>query len=221
MKQYTIIVAGGNGSRMGSSMPKQFLEINNKPILLHTIQKMHQSLDDSEIILVLPKAEFKNWKNICQKHQFNTSHKLVEGGNTRFESVKNGLKKIKESSVIAIHDGVRPLVNENLVKQCMLIAKDKGSAVPVIKVDDSLRKKTPNGSISVNRNEFLIVQTPQCFKSEIILKAYQQDFNIKFTDDASVVEDLGLEIQLIQGNKENIKITTPEDLKKAKFYIDL
>ena len=202
-------------------MPKQFLEINNKPILLHTVQKMHQSLEDSEIILVLPKAEFKNWENICQKHKFNTSHKLVEGGNTRFESVKNGLKKIKESSVIAIHDGVRPLVNKNVVKQCMLIAKDKGSAVPVIKVDDSLRKKTLNGSISVNRNEFLIVQTPQCFKSEIILKAYQQDFNNKFTDDASVVEDLGLEIQLVKGNKENIKITTPEDLKKAKFYFDL
>ena len=206
---------------MGCSMPKQFLEINNKPILLHTVQKMHQSLDDSEIILVLPKAEFKNWENICQKHKFNISHKLVEGGNTRFESVKNGLKKIKESSVIAIHDGVRPLVNKNVVKQCMLIAKDKGSAVPVIKVDDSLRKKTLNGSISVNRNEFLIVQTPQCFKSEIILKAYQQNFNNKFTDDASVVEDLGLEIQLVKGNKENIKITTPEDLKKAKFYFDL
>ena len=221
MKQYTIIVAGGNGSRMGCSMPKQFLEINNKPILLHTVQKMHQSLEDSEIILVLPKAEFKNWENICQKHKFNISHKLVEGGNTRFESVKNGLKKIKESSVIAIHDGVRPLVNKNVVKQCMLIAKDKGSAVPVIKVDDSLRKKTLNGSISVNRNEFLIVQTPQCFKSEIILKAYQQNFNNKFTDDASVVEDLGLEIQLVKGNKENIKITTPEDLKKAKFYFDL
>ncbi len=206
---------------MGCSMPKQFLEINNKPILLHTVQKMHQSLEDSEIILVLPKAEFKNWENICQKHKFNISHKLVEGGNTRFESVKNGLKKIKESSVIAIHDGVRPLVNKNVVKQCMLIAKDKGSAVPVIKVDDSLRKKTLNGSISVNRNEFLIVQTPQCFKSEIILKAYQQNFNNKFTDDASVVEDLGLEIQLVKGNKENIKITTPEDLKKAKFYFDL
>ena len=206
---------------MGCSMPKQFLEINNKPILLHTVQKMHQSLEDSEIILVLPKAEFKNWENICQKHKFNTSHKLVEGGNTRFESVKNGLKKIKESSVIAIHDGVRPLVNKNVVKQCMLIAKDKGSAVPVIKVDDSLRKKTLNGSISVNRNEFLIVQTPQCFKSEIILKAYQQNFNNKFTDDASVVEDLGLEIQLVKGNKENIKITTPEDLKKAKFYFEL
>ena len=206
---------------MGCSIPKQFLEINNKPILLYTIQKMHQSLDNSEIILVLPKAEFKNWENICQKHQFNTSHKLVEGGNTRFESVKNGLKKIKESSVIAIHDGVRPLVNKNVVKQCMLIAKDKGSAVPVIKVDDSLRKKTLNGSISVNRNEFLIVQTPQCFKSEIILKAYQQNFNNKFTDDASVVEDLGLEIQLVKGNKENIKITTPEDLKKAKFYFEL
>ena len=206
---------------MKCSMPKQFLEINNKPILLHTVQKMHQSLDDSEIILVLPKAEFKNWENICQKHKFNISHKLVEGGNTRFESVKNGLKKIKESSVIAIHDGVRPLVNKNVVKQCMLIAKDKGSAVPVIKVDDSLRKKTLNGSISVNRNEFLIVQTPQCFKSEIILKAYQQNFNNKFTDDASVVEDLGLEIQLVEGNKENIKITTPEDLKKAKFYFEL
>lgn len=206
---------------MGYSIPKQFIDLNYKPILMHTIQKMHQILDHSEIILVLPKAEFKNWSNLCQKHQFNINHKLVEGGNTRFESVSNALKKVNEKSVVAVHDGVRPLVKNSVVNECMQIAQEKGTAIPIIAIEESLRQKTDIGSVVVNRDEYLIVQTPQCFRSELLLEAYQQDYSATFTDDASIVEAMGIEIQLIQGNKENIKITTPEDLKKAQVYINL
>ena len=221
MKQYIIIVAGGSGSRMGSTIPKQFLDLNSKPILMHTIEKMHQSLDHSEIILALPKPEFDTWKKLCEEHQFKVNHQVVEGGNTRFESVSNALKKVNEQSVIAVHDGVRPLVKNSVVNECMQTAQEKGTAIPVIEIEESLRQKTDSGSVVVNRDEYLIVQTPQCFSSEVLLKAYQQDYSPTFTDDASVVEAMGIEIQLIQGNKENIKITTPEDLKKAQVYINL
>ena len=221
MKQYIIIVAGGSGSRMGSTIPKQFLDLNSKPILMHTIEKMHLSLDYSEIILALPKSEFVTWKKLCQEHQFKVNHQVVEGGNTRFESVSNALKKVNEQSVIAVHDGVRPLVKNSVVNECMQTAQEKGTAIPVIAIEESLRQKTDSGSVVVNRDEYLIVQTPQCFRSEVLLKAYQQDYSATFTDDASVVEAMGIEIQLIQGNKENIKITTPEDLKKAQVYINL
>ena len=206
---------------MGSTIPKQFLELNSKPILMHTIEKMHQSLDHSEIILGLPKSKFDTWKKLCEEHQFKVNHQVVEGGNTRFESVSNALKKVNEQSVIAIHDGVRPLVKNSVVNECMQTAQEKGTAIPVIAIEESLRKKTNSGSVVVNRDEYLIVQTPQCFSSEILLKAYQQDYSPAFTDDASVVEAMGIEIQLIQGNKENIKITTPDDLKKSQAYINL
>jgi len=206
---------------MGSNIPKQFLGLNSKPILMHTIEKMHQSLDHSEIILALPESEFDTWKKLCQEYQFKVSCQVVEGGSTRFESVSNALKKVNEQSVIAVHDGVRPLVKNSVVNECMQTAQEKGTAIPVIAIEESLRQKTDNGSIIANRDEYLIVQTPQCFSSELLIKAYQQDYSPSFTDDASVVEAMGIEIQLIQGNKENIKITTPEDLKKAQVYINL
>ncbi|MEC8273408.1 MAG: 2-C-methyl-D-erythritol 4-phosphate cytidylyltransferase [Bacteroidota bacterium] len=221
MKQYIIIVAGGSGSRMSCTIPKQFLDLNSKPILMHTIEKMHQSLANSEIIIALPKSEFDTWKKLCQKHQFKLNHQVVEGGDTRFESVSNALKKINEQSVIAVHDGVRPLVKNSVVNECMQTAQEKGTAIPVIAIEESLRQKTDSGSVVVNRDEYLIVQTPQCFSSKVLLKAYQQDYSPRFTDDASVVESMGIEIQLVKGNKENIKITTPEDLKKAQVYINL
>ena len=219
MKQYIIIVAGGSGSRMGSTIPKQFLDLNSKPILMHTVEKMHQSLDHSEIILALPKSEFDTWKKLCEEHQFKVNHQVVEGGNTRFESVSNALKKVNEQSVIAVHDGVRYLVKNSVVNECMQTAQKKGTPIPV--TCGKFKTKTDIGSVVVNRDEYLIVQTPQCFSSEVLLKAYQQDYSPTFTDDASVVEAMGIEIQLIQGNKENIKITTPEDLKKAQVYINL
>jgi 2-C-methyl-D-erythritol 4-phosphate cytidylyltransferase len=206
---------------MGSTIPKQFLDLNSKPILMHTIEKMHQSLVHSEIILALPKPEFDTWKKLCQEHQFKVKHQVVEGGNTRFESVSNALKKVNEQSIIAVHDGVRPFVKNSVVNECMQIAQEKGTAIPVIAIEESLRQKTDSGSVVVNRDEYFIVQTPQCFSSEVLLKAYQQDYSPSFTDDASVVDAMGIEIQLIQGNKENIKITTTEDFKKAQVYINL
>ena len=219
MKQYTIIVAGGSGSRMGSSIPKQFLELNSKPILMHTLEKMQQSLPHSDIILALPSSEFETWEKLCQQHQFNVNHELVAGGASRFESVKNALQKVKQKSVVAIHDGVRPLVKTSVVSQCMQMAEEKNAAIPVLVIEKSLRRKTVNGSVVVNRDDYLIVQTPQCFTSEVIAKAYQQDYTTVFTDDASVVEAMGIEIQLVAGNKENIKITTPEDLKFAEMKL--
>lgn len=206
---------------MGSTIPKQFLELNSKPILMHTIERMHKIFDDSEIIIALAKSEFDTWKKLCQEHQFKVNHQVVEGGNTRFESVSNALKKVNEQSVIAVHDGVRPLFKNSVVNECMQTAQEKGTAIPVIAIEESLRQKTDSGSVVVNRDEYLIVQTPQCFSSEVLLKAYQQDYSPSFCDDASVVEAMGIDIQLIQGNKENIKITTPEDLKKAQVYINL
>ena len=219
MKQYTIIVAGGSGSRMGSSIPKQFLELNSKPILMHTLEKMQRSLPHSDIILALPSSEFETWEKLCQQHQFNVNHVLVAGGTSRFESVKNALQKVKQKSVVAIHDGVRPLVKTSVVSQCMQMAEEKNAAIPVLVIEESLRRKTVNGSDVVNRDDYLIVQTPQCFTSEVIAKAYQQDYTTVFTDDASVVEAMGIEIQLVAGNKENIKITTPEDLKFAEMKL--
>ena len=203
---------------MGSTIPKQFLDLNSKPILMHTINKMHSSLVSSEIILALPKSEFDTWKKLCQQHQFEIHHQLVEGGSTRFESVKNALQKVTKDSIIAVHDGVRPLVKESVVKQCIQSAKEKGASIPVLEIEESLRQKTDNGSAVVNRDNYLIVQTPQCFTSEILLKAYQQEYVPSFTDDASVAEAMGIEVQLVKGNKENIKITTPEDLKIAEIY---
>ena len=203
---------------MGSTIPKQFLDLNSKPILMHTINKMHSSLVGSEIILALPKSEFDTWKKLCQQHQFEIHHQLVEGGSTRFESVKNALQKVTKDSIIAVHDGVRPLVKESVVKQCIQSAKEKGASIPVLEIEESLRQKTDNGSAVVNRDNYLIVQTPQCFTSEILLKAYQQEYVPSFTDDASVAEAMGIEVQLVKGNKENIKITTPEDLKIAEIY---
>ena len=221
MKNYTIIVAGGKGLRMKSNIPKQFISINSKPVLMHTLDRMYQILPQSEIILALPKSEFDNWNKLCKKHNYSIDHCVVEGGKTRYESVRNALNKVNEKSVIAVHDGVRPLVKNSVVNECMLAAKEKGAAIPVMAIEESLRKKTNSGSVVVNRDKYLIVQTPQCFSSDVLLKAYQQDYSTKFTDDASVVEAMGLEIQLIEGNKENIKITTSEDLKKAQVYINL
>ena len=219
MKQYTIIVAGGSGTRMGSSIPKQFLALKSRPVLMHTIEKMHECLPQSEIIVALPKTEINRWKDLCQQHQFQVQYKLCQGGNTRFESVQNALQHIEKDSVVAIHDGVRPFIQEKVFNRFMQIAQEKGAAIPTIPIVESLRQKTKDGTLIVNRDDYLIVQTPQCFKSQIILDAYQLDYQTKFTDDASVVETLGTTIQTVVGNKENIKITTPEDLKIAEIYL--
>ncbi len=216
MKKYIIIVAGGSGSRMGSATPKQFLELLGLPILMHTLKKFQQTVVGGEIILALREKEQSTWQSLCQKHQFDVPHQIVNGGESRFHSVQNALQKVKEKSIVSIHDGVRPLVSETVINNCIQSAEKFGAAIPTLPLQDSIRKISDNGSKIADRGQFVLVQTPQCFQSEVILKAYQQEYQNSFTDDASVVEQFGHNIYLLEGNKENIKITTAEDLKIAK-----
>lgn len=220
MKSFVVIVAGGSGSRMGSDIPKQFLELNNKPILMHTLERLYSFNPSSSFVLVLPSSQFEYWQTLCTKHQFKMNYQLVEGGDSRFQSVKNGLSKVSANSLVAIHDGVRPFVNKDVFENCMNKAKVSGAAIPTLAMTDSIREISKNGSQIRDRNLFVSVQTPQCFLSDIILESYQQKFDSSFTDDASVAEHNGVEISLVKGNKENIKITTPEDLEIALTFIN-
>ena len=219
MKKYIIIVAGGSGSRMGSATPKQFLELLGLPVIMHTLKQFQQSVSDGEIILALPEKEQRTWQSLCEKYHFDVPHQIVNGGESRFHSVQNALQKVKEKSIVAIHDGVRPLVSETVINNCIQSAEKFGAAIPTLPIQDSIRKISDNGSQIADRSQFVLVQTPQCFQSEVILKAYQQENQNSFTDDASVVEQLGHKIYLVEGNKENIKITTPEDLKMAEVLV--
>lgn len=224
MHKYAIIVAGGKGERMGETTPKQFLELNGKPILMHTINKFRETYQDIEIILALPENQIDFWEELCVLHQFPFSPKrIAKGGKTRFESVKNALEKVESKSIVAIHDGVRPLVSSATIINCFKLAEEKGNAIPVIDIVDSLRhvSKQENTNKAVTRSCYKAVQTPQCFQSDIILKAYQQEFNPSFTDDASVVEKLGETINLVCGNTENIKITTQQDLLLAEALLSI
>jgi len=212
MKKAVIIVAGGSGIRMNSETPKQFIEWCGKPILMHTIEKFYYYDNMIKIILVLPKDQFDLWNQLCIKYSFTINLTLTNGGNTRFESVKNGLKMISDKCVLGIHDGVRPLVSNETIDRCYSIAEKKGSAIPVTEATESIREIKIDKSIAVNREHFKMVQTPQVFICSKIKEAYKQPYNKLFTDDASVFESTGFNICLTKGNKENIKITTPIDL---------
>lgn len=222
MHKYAIIVAGGKGERMGATTPKQFLELAGKPILMHTIEKFRTTFQDIKIILALPENQFDFWEELCYKYGFtNIPHEIVPGGKTRFHSVKNALELVTEKGIVAVHDGVRPLVSKETIINCFSEAEKHGNAIPVIDVVESLRHVSKQEGINkaVARSCYKIVQTPQCFTSESIKKAYQQEYNDHFTDDASVVEQLGQTIHLVDGNKENIKITSPADLKVAEAFL--
>lgn len=204
---------------MEAEIPKQFLTIAGKPVLMHTLEKISGYSKDISIILVLPLPFIDFWKSLCNRYDFHTEHKLVEGGDTRFQSVKNGLRHINPDSLVAIHDGVRPLVSNVTIHNVFAKAEKEGNAIPTIKVNDTIRKIEDDKNIPVNRREYRIIQTPQCFQSKLILKAYEQEYRDSFTDDASVVEALGVEINLVEGNYENIKITRPVDLKFAEAFL--
>jgi len=212
MKKFVIIVAGGSGNRMGSEIPKQLLELCGKPILMHTIQVFHDFDPESRIILVLPEDQQQFWKELCMKHSFSIFHRVISGGKTRFHSVKNGLSQIDGEGIVFIHDGVRPLVSQETIEKCNQMAQKNGNAIPVLSVNESLRKQEGDQNISVDRSQYFSVQTPQTFQSDQILKAYEQDFDPAYTDDASVAEKAGFPIFMVEGNRENIKITTPIDL---------
>jgi len=208
-----IIVAGGKGVRMGADIPKQFIEIHGKPVLMHTLEAFRRYDASLQLILVLPAAQFVYWDELCRNHAFTLSHKVVAGGETRFQSVKNGLQAIGDAALVAIHDGVRPLVSTETIARCFDEAARHGAVIPVVDLVDSIRQLTEGESLSVDRTAYKLVQTPQVFSSEIVLKAYEQDFSPLFTDDASVVEAGGTKIHLVEGNRENIKITTEFDLR--------
>jgi 2-C-methyl-D-erythritol 4-phosphate cytidylyltransferase len=212
MKRFVIIVAGGSGQRMKSSLPKQFLEINKEIILMKSIRAFYNYDSALNIIVALPADQTEYWKKLCNENDFTISHKLVEGGSTRFQSVKNALKEIASDGLVAIHDGVRPLVSQETIDTIFEIALTNGNAIPYIDCVDSLRQIEINSSKPVDRNKFKLTQTPQAFECKTILKAYNQDWHESFTDDASVVEQLGLKINLVPGNRENIKITNQIDL---------
>ncbi len=216
IKNFVIIVAGGSGSRMGTQIPKQFLELCGKPVLMHTIQVFYDFYPESKIILVLPEDQQPFWKGLCLKHSFSLAHQVVSGGKTRFHSVKNGLSQITEAGIVFIHDGVRPLVSKETLERCLETAQKSGNAIPVLPVNESLRKQEGNLNISVDRSQYFSVQTPQTFRSEQILEAFKQEFDPAFTDDASVTEKAGFPIYLVEGNRENIKITNPTDLIVAE-----
>jgi len=219
MNRYALIVAGGSGTRMGTDIPKQFLELAGKPVLMHTIERFRAFDNTIGIIVVIPENQFALWESLKEKHSFTDSHTLVKGGSSRFFSVKNGLQKVDDDAIVAIHDGVRPLVSTDTIIRCFRAAAEFGSAIPVINLPDSVRKITENGNIPVNRNSLRIIQTPQVFNARLIKKAYLQDFNPETTDDAMLLEKTGEMIHLVAGNRENIKITNPEDLAIAGALI--
>lgn len=216
---YVIIVAGGKGLRMGSDVPKQFLPIGGKPVLMRTISRFREYSSTLGIVLVLPREQQEYWRRLCRDYGFTERYAVADGGETRFHSVKNGLNMIPddEQGVVGVHDGVRPFPSVSVIKRCFDTAREAGTAVPVISVVETLRHIEPSGqSLTVPRNDFRLVQTPQAFSIEVLKRAYRQPYQDGFTDDASVVEALGHEVRLVEGNRENIKLTTPFDLHVAE-----
>lgn len=220
---YIIIVAGGKGLRMGTDIPKQFLEVGGKPILMHTIERFASYDEKLQIILVLPHEQQDYWHELCMKHNFTIPHTIVDGGDTRFQSCKNGVMAIPEDvtdGVVGIHDGVRPFVSHEVIECCFETARDEYAAIPVMPVVETLRYVDRHGGgKNVMRDDYRVVQTPQTFDLSLLRQAYNQPYQESFTDDASVVEALGCNVQMVEGNRENIKITTKFDLKVAELFV--
>jgi len=219
MKQKVIIVAGGAGKRMHSNIPKQFMKIGGEIILMRTMRIFNTYDDEMEIIITLPRQEIKTWEQLCEKYKFKIPHRIVAGGKTRFNSVKNALDTIDEDCLIAIHDAVRPLVAKTTISRVVNKANEKGNAIPVLSANESLRYITDKENKSVVRDNYKMVQTPQVFHSQLLIYAYQQDYRPEFTDDASVVESKGIFVETVEGNSENIKITTKKDLDIAEVLL--
>ncbi|MBR1409809.1 MAG: 2-C-methyl-D-erythritol 4-phosphate cytidylyltransferase [Prevotella sp.] len=219
---YIIIVAGGKGLRMGSDIPKQFLPIGGKPVLMRTLERFRKYSGDLQIILVLPEAQQDYWHELCKQYHFDVEYTLANGGQTRFHSVQNGLAKIPDDAqgVVGVHDGVRPFPSIEVIRNCYDTAREKKAVIPVIPVVETVRHMKDNASITVPRDEYRLVQTPQTFDIQLLKAANRQPYNDGFTDDASVVESFGHDITLVEGNRENIKITTPYDLKIAEVLIN-
>ena len=215
---YVVIVAGGKGLRMGGEVPKQFLPVGGLPVLMRTMLRFREYSPDLQIILVLPKAQQDYWQSLCRQHQFNVAYLLADGGHTRFHSVQNGLALIPDDAegVVGVHDGVRPFVSVDVIRRCYEGAREKKAVIPVIPVVETLRHVTEG---TKPRDEYRLVQTPQVFDIQLLKAANRQPYRDAFTDDASVVEAYGVAVTLVEGNRENIKITTPGDLNMAEAVI--
>ena len=218
---YIIIVAGGKGLRMGSDIPKQFLPIGGKPVLMRTLERFREYSKDIQIILVLPEAQQAYWHQLCQEYHFDVEYTLANGGQTRFHSVQNGLAKVPDDAigVVGVHDGVRPFPSIEVIRNCYTTAREKKAVIPVIPVVETVRHLEGEQSKTVPRDAYRLVRTPQTFDIQLLKAANRQPYNDGFTDDASVVEAFGYNITLVEGNRENIKITTPYDLKIAEVLI--
>ena len=220
MNKYVIIVAGGRGLRMGSELPKQFLLLGEKPVLMHTIEAFYRYDADIQVVLVLPRDHQDYWKSLCSSYHFEIPHRIVDGGETRFHSVRNGLQVIGGTGLVGVHDGVRPFVSKEVIERCYLEAEQKQAVIPVVEVVETVRHLQGDESSTVPRNEYRLVQTPQVFSVPLLKKAYLQPYSPSFTDDASVVESFGEKVFLTEGNRENIKITTPFDLIIGKAWVE-
>lgn len=216
LPEYALIVAGGKGTRIKSRLPKQFIELNDKPILLHTVEAFVRYSSALSIVLVLPEDDFAIWNSICEKFKFNHPIRVQKGGETRFQSVKNGLQLLDGEGLVAIHDGVRPLVSEDIIGASFRLAAVHKSAVTAVRLKESIRITDQDNTKAVDRSRYRLIQTPQTFDLQLIKKAYQQKEDPGLTDDASVAERAGNIISLFEGSYENIKITTQEDLVVAE-----
>lgn len=217
---YAIIVAGGTGQRMGAAVPKQFLPLLGKPVLQHTLEQFLAILPAENIRLVLPEATFEDWRMLCAQHHFHPEIPIVAGGETRFHSVKHGLESLGDvKGWVAVHDGVRPLCTHQIIEESFAVARKKGNAIAAMPSKESVRLMTGDSSKALDRKDIYLVQTPQTFTLKSLQNAYQQEFQQSFTDDASVVERAGEHIHLFKGSYENVKITTPEDLRVAEAIL--
>lgn len=221
MQTYAVIVAGGSGTRMGADVPKQFLHIHEMPVFIHTLKAFREALPGGKLVLVLPKAHLDTGANYIHQFMPGSGVKIVEGGETRFHSVKNGLAEVTEESIVFIHDAVRCMVTTDLIKRCHHDALQYGSSIPVVQVRDSVRRVTESGSEVVDRSVLRAVQTPQTFRSGIILRAFEADYDPSFTDEASVIEKQGGSVHLTEGEESNVKITYPTDLLIAERLLSL
>lgn len=212
-------MAAGAGNRVDSTVPKQFIEIAGTPLLMHTINRFYNTTPQANFIIVVPEKYIQMWKELCVRHSFSVKHTIAEGGLQRYHSVKNGLALIKNEGLVAIHDGVRPFVSPDVIKKTFDEAEKKGNAIPCIPVSDSLRLVQPQTNKPVDRKQYKIIQTPQCFVCSLIKQAYLQPFQEFFTDDASLVEAMGVSINLVEGNVENFKVTYPSDVLFAESLL--
>ncbi len=220
MKRYVIIVAGGKGLRMENDLPKQFIPLQGRPILMHTLQSFYRWDPEATLILVLPKEHQAYWQILCEELGCSIPHMIMEGGETRFHSVKNGLALVEEPGLVAVHDGVRPFISEKVITSCFIEAEKYGAAIPVLPIVESIREVSEDGkSHPVDRTHYVSVQTPQVFNSKILIESYMLPYIPEFTDDASVVEAMGFDIQTVPGDRENIKITSPADLLLAGAFL--